>query len=123
MQRYFKEFLIKHLFTPIVDWLKDRYKINVTVNDLISVVEGRGKRIKQNDDVVNYDDIEVYPGYYRDVVDVYLEVEHKFIIQKLQDGELIVIGIVGDNGHDRLLNENEIQIARGMGLNVFVCDD
>jgi len=121
MQRYFKEFLIKHLFTPIVDWLKDRYKINVTVNDLISVVEGRGKRVKCND--VNYDDIEVYPGYYKNVEDVYLEVEHNFIIQKLQDGELIVIGIVDDNGHDRLLNENEIQIAHGMGLNVFVCDD
>jgi len=39
MQRYFKEFLIKHLFIPIVDWLKDKYRINVTVNDLISVVE------------------------------------------------------------------------------------
>jgi hypothetical protein len=47
-----------------------------------------------------------------DVVDVYLEVQNKFIIQKLQDGELIVIGKVDDNGHDRLLNENEIQIAR-----------
>jgi len=53
------------------------------------------------------------------VVDVYLEVQHKFIIQKLSNGELIVIGIVDDNGHDRLLNENEKQIARGMGLNVL----
>ena len=118
MQRYFKDFLIKHLFTPIVDWLKDTYKINVTVNDLISVVEGKGKRIKQNKDD-DTESIEVYPGYYKDVVDVYLEVQHKFIIQKLQNGELIVIGRVDDNGHDRLLNENEIQIARGMGLNVF----
>jgi hypothetical protein len=118
MQRYFKEFLIKHLFTPIVDWLKDTYKINVTVNDLISVVEGKGKRVKQNEDD-DIESIEVYSGYYKDVVDVYLEVKHKFIIQKLSNGELIVIGKVDDNGHDRLLNENEIQIARGMGLNVF----
>jgi len=68
MQRYFKEFLIKHLFTPIVYWLKDTYKINVTVNDLISVVEGKGKRIKENKDD-DTESIEVYPGYYKDVVD------------------------------------------------------
>jgi hypothetical protein len=95
MQRYFKDFLIKHLFTPIVDWLKDKYRIDVTVNDLISVVEGKGKRVKQNKD----DDTES--------------------IEKLSNDELIVIGIVDDNGRDRLLNENEKQIARGMGLNVL----
>jgi len=120
MQRYFKDFLIKHLFTPIVDWLKDKYRIDVTVNDLISVVEGKGKRVKQNkDDDDDTESIEVYPGYYKDVVDVYLEVQHKFIIQKLQNGELIVIGIVDDNGHDRLLNDKEVDIAKSLGLTVI----
>jgi hypothetical protein len=58
------------------------------------VVEGRGKRIKQNEDD---DDTES--------------------IEKLQDGELIVIGKVDDNGYDRLLNENEIQIAKAEIVN------
>jgi hypothetical protein len=61
----------------------------------------------------------VYPGYYKDVVDVYLEVQHKFIIQKLSNGELVVIGKVDDNGHDRLLNDKEVDIAKSLGLTVI----
>jgi hypothetical protein len=51
------------------------------------VVEGKGKRVKQNKEDDGDETINVYP--------------------------------VDDNGHDRLLNENEKQIARGMGLNVL----
>jgi hypothetical protein len=60
------------------------------------VVEGKGKRVKQNK-----------------------EDDGDETIKKLSNGELIVIGIVDDNGRDRLLNNDEIQIAKGMGLMVI----
>jgi len=119
MYRNFKDFITNQLLSPISLWLMNRYKIDITPLDLMRVIESKGKYVKEEkieeDDV---DNIEVYPGNYRNIPNIYLETKHHFIIQRLSLDELVVIGI-SDNGKDRLLNNEEKKIAREMGLQVL----
>jgi len=120
LYRYFKDYLTTNiLFIPLSTWISNTYKIEVTAKDLIKIFESKGKYMKGAEEEEDVDEeIEIYPGYYRGVHNVYLEVNQHFIIQKLSSSELLVIG-VSDNGKDRLLNDEEEKIVKEMELMVL----
>jgi len=58
------------------------------------------------------DELKVFeyaPGIYR-------ELKHGFLLKKLDSGELSVSHIIGDDGIERKLNDEEVDIALDLGL-------
>jgi len=122
MSKEFKNFLIDNIFQPISSWLYTNYNLNISSDQLMNIVDKKNINTKiKNKPKDNSINIEVDDKYYKDRPGLYLELNHKFIIQELPTGDIVAIGIV-DGDKERLLTKDEKKLAKELGLNV-VDDD
>jgi len=122
MSKEFKNFLIDNIFQPISSWLHTNYNLNINPDQLMNIVDKKNINTKiKNKPKDNSINIEVDDKYYKDIPGLYLELNHKFIIQELPTGDIVAIGMV-DGDKERLLTKDEKKLAKELGLNV-VDDD